>query len=218
MITKITGYLRLTLAGLTVAVATGTAAFADDPAVPFDYSGVYAGFSMTFGSGESRWTDPVAPASTGTFDLNGRGGGAIIGYNWRTGRTYFGLALDVTVNPTGGIGYGGCVAGCETELQSYAALRAQLGQRMGDGHLYGFAGLAIGRIDLAPAGLPRQERDLGGWLAGIGYEHPLDNGWTFRAELQYLDFEDTHYSLSGPIQSVSDNRVGMLRLGLVRYF
>jgi opacity protein-like surface antigen len=76
----------------------------------------------------------------------------------------------------------------------------------------------MGRVDLAPVGFARQERDLGGWLVGIGYEHPLQDGWTFRAELQYMDFEDTRYTLSGPVQTVSDNRVGMLRLGLTRYF
>lgn len=217
MITKFTAQLRLALAAAAMA-CVGSASCAEQQHVAFDYSGAYAGFSMTYGWGDSTWTDLAVPATTGRFDLSGRGGGAILGYNWRTGRTYYGMALDITVNPTTGSGYGGCAAGCETSLQSYAALRAQVGQRVGDGHLYGFAGVAIGRIDLAPSGLPRQERDIGGWLAGIGYEHPLENGWTFRAELQYMDFENTLYSLAGPIQTVTDNRLGMLRIGLTRYF
>lgn len=217
MIKILAGRLRLALAGLAISLSA-TAAHADEPSTAFDFSGAYAGFSMSNAIGQSNWTDPLAPASTGAFDLTGRGGGAILGYNWRTGRTYYGLALDITVNPADGIGNGACATGCETTLQSYAALRAQLGQRMGDGHLYGFAGLAMGRLDLAPVGLARQERDLGGWLAGIGYEHPLEDGWTIRVELQYMDFEDTRYTLSGPVQAVTDNRVGMLRIGLTRYF
>ncbi|WP_127562182.1 outer membrane protein [Nioella ostreopsis] len=220
MIKKLTSHFRLAMTGLAMVtmLASTMAAHAEDRSTAFDYSGAFAGFSMTYAFGQSNWTDPLAPASTGVFDLAGRGGGAIVGYNWRTGRAYFGLALDITVTPADGTGYGGCATGCDTTLQSYAALRAQLGQRMGDGHLYGFAGLAMGRVDLAPVGFARQERDLGGWLVGIGYEHPLQDGWTFRAELQYMDFEDTRYTLSGPVQTVSDNRVGMLRLGLTRYF
>ncbi|MGI3186877.1 outer membrane protein [Nioella aestuarii] len=217
MITKIAGKLRLALAGLCIVCAAPMAA-ADERPLPFDFSGAYAGFSRTDGLGDSTWSDQTLPLNTGGFDLSGNGGGAILGYNWRTGRSYFGVALDFTVNPLTGTGTASCTAGCETSLQNYVALRAQLGHRMGDGHLYGFAGLAIGRVDLMPIGLPTQERDSRGWLAGIGYEHPWDNGWAFRVELQYMDFEDTRYTLSGPVHGVSDNRVGMLRIGLTRYF
>lgn len=217
MITKITGKMRLALAGVAMLCATGTAQ-ADQQEIPFDFSGLYAGFSGTIGFGQSTWTDPAIPATTGSFDLTGSGGGAVIGYNWRTGRSYFGVALDVTANPTHGSGQGTCPAGCETSLRGYVALRAQLGHRMGDGHLYGFAGAAMGQFDIAPTGLPSQNRDLGGWLAGIGYEHPMEDGWALRVELQYMDFRDTRYTLAGPAQTVSGNHVGMLRIGLTRYF
>lgn len=213
MIKKTWGMVCLMLVGALA--ATGAAA-QDGPR--FDYSGIYAGFGTAYSVGDSAWRDPAGPASTGVFDISGRSGSAILGYNWRSGQTYYGLALDLTAGEIGGFGYGGCPAGCETALQSYAALRAQIGHRVGDGHLYGFAGVALGRINLTPVGLPRQQHSATGRLAGIGYEHPLEDGWTLRAELQYMDFEDTIYSASGPVRTVGTNRVGMIRIGMTRYF
>jgi len=213
MITKIKGMLCLAFSGCLAA----TAALAED-AVRFDYSGLYAGFSTSFSAGSSDWTNPLTGVTTGDFDISGRSGGAILGYNWRNGETYYGVALDITVGEIGGTGYGNCPTGCNTTLQSYAALRGQIGHRAGQGHLYGFAGIALGRIDLNLATLPRQQHSATGWLAGIGYEHPLEDGWTLRGELQYMDFEDTVYSAGGPALTVGTNRIGMIRIGLTRYF
>jgi len=213
MIRNLWAALCLALAG---GMAAGGAMAQDGPR--FDYSGLYAGFSTAYSAGRSEWSDPVGPTSTGEFDISGRIGGAILGYNWRIGETYLGIALDLTAGEIGGIGHGGCPAGCETALQYYGALRGQIGHRVGEGHLYGFIGIAQARIDQHPAGFARQQRNAAGWLAGIGYEHPLDNGWTLRTELQYMDFEDTIYSASGPTRTVSSNHVGMIRIGLTRYF
>lgn len=210
---KIIGIVCLAFAGFFCA----TRAMAEEEP-RFDYSGLHAGFSTTFSGGSSEWTNPATRATSGTFDISGRGGGAILGYNWRNGETYYGLALDITVGEIGGTGHGTCATGCATALQSYAALRGQIGRRVGRGHLYGFAGVALGRIDLTPVGAPRQQHSASGWLAGIGYEHPLEDGWTLRGELQYMDFEDRVYSASGPAMRVGSNGIGMIRIGLTRYF
>jgi opacity protein-like surface antigen len=202
---------------MTMATAAGQARADDAPRFGFD--GVYAGFSVTGGYAESHWSAGGAGASD-RLHLSGRGGGALAGINWREGDTVFGVALDISATQIDGSGHGGpCAAGCATTLERYAALRLQLGQRVGAaGHVYGFAGLAWGRFDLNPAGQPRQQRDAQGWLAGIGYEQALEGGWSWRAELQVMGFDDLTYSAAGPALRVGLDRSGLIRIGLVRYF
>lgn len=199
-------------------VASALSARADGVDTP-RFEGLYAGFSTTGGYGESTWTGGGGSPSD-RLHLSGRGGGAILGYGWREGRTLYGLALDLTAAQVSGRAHGGvCAAGCDTTLERYAGLRGQIGQRVGeDGHLYGFAGLAWGRIDLNPSGLSRQHADTRGWLAGVGYERALEDGWSWRLEAQVMGFEDVSYTAAGPARRIGLDQVGLMRLGLVRWF
>jgi len=209
MIRKIMGLVCL----VAVAAMSAPPVMAQEDRDP-RFAGLHAGLSRSLARADSSWS---TPGTVTGLDMDGAGGSLILGYSWPLDGLVYGIALDMTVPGAEGLAGAGCGGTCLARLDRYIALRAQIGQRVGRGHLYGFAGLALGQFEYARAGLAQVEDHRTGWLAGIGYEHPMSRGWILRAEAQVMDFGNRALPLQGG-WSASPGRVGLIRLGFVQYF
>lgn len=181
------------LTPIALGLLTGTAAFAAGPtpapsepmiAVPApapvtggDWQGGYAGLQLGYGFGEFS-------LDTDDFDTDGVIGGFHVGYLWDNGNWVFGPELqydasDLSFDDPGG----------EGSFDEIARLKFRAGRDMGQGLLYGSAGLAYANFDGA-SGVTDIDFDDPGYVVGIGYDYKFTETWTVGGEYQYHVFDD----------------------------
>ncbi len=213
---------KLMLAGVVVVATAGTAL-----AQGFDWSRMYVGATLGWGSSTQQWTSTAA-VTTGGFSGDGWVAGATVGRNWQNGTKVYGFEADLNfsdISATETVA-GGCgvATPCTASLDWYSTMRGRIGMVTGDVLLFATGGLAIGQIDndqsaLSP--LATANTTKVGWTVGVGLEAPLDNDWTFKAQVDYLDFGETDFCPPAGcgVTVVSDyTRVTTFRIGVNKHF
>lgn len=197
------------------------------------WSGAYGGLSGSYGFGDSATNlnfvrdgliFPEAQELPSTFNASRNGflGGGELGYDRRIDRLTLGFQLDLSGGDlragdhSSGFDLTGApqrsFAATETSvLSTLGTLRGQAGFLVEeDLKLYGFAGLATGRVDdesgldFSGAGGAHyhglRAETLAGWTAGAGAEYALGANWALK--LEYLHYDLGHASAVGfPIRA-----------------
>ena len=144
---------------------------------------------------------------SGSVKPKGFTGGLAFGYNAQSGTTVFGFDMDA--NAFGVKGDRSVTAVYhnnapttytinETTKGGYlVTARGRLGGAIGRNLWYGTAGLALASIKIedrfsdtfaSAAESLSKSKTKAGWTVGVGYEHDMQNHWSFKAEALYVDF------------------------------
>jgi opacity protein-like surface antigen len=209
-------YLGISIACLMLGIAgPSLAANPDDQGDP--WTGFYGGVSASVGFGNSDSTlDFVrsgaiyheSPESPSRYSAGASRalGGLQLGYDQRQGRFVLGGELDLSAGGVSadargrGISSGATHAGYDatamSTLDRLATLRGQAGYLATDGLLlYGFAGLAVGRVNNSTGlafttGVDYQgnrPQTLAGWTAGFGVEYLFAPSLGLKVEYLHYD-------------------------------
>ncbi len=194
-------FLLGTVAVLSIgafAPASNAADLMDYP-VGYDWAGWYAGATVGYGWGETRFDDGDV---SNPFDFDGAMVGGTVGYNMMLSPTFLlGMETDFTISGmSGSFGPGNlgqpdgsgwtCGTGpCRSDVEWFSTTRLRLGYVAGSMLFYGTGGLAVGSIE---AGIDNdtdfQTKDTNvGWTAGGGLEYAFDSQWTAKIEYLYVD-------------------------------
>jgi len=222
--------------GAPVAYAADMPLKAAPPPVPaYTWTGCYAGFNVggNFGRtktslGENRFSSLPTPVmvAPGTQAGNGIGqdgviGGAQVGCNYQVGAWVLGAEGDFDATNADGqesVPLFPQVALRTTESW-LATARARVGYAITDRWLgYVTAGGAWTRLEVNPfvRGTDRsltQTKTIDGWTVGLGTEYALDQNWSIKGELLYVNFgTKDFFSPTGPLNTglviKQDNYVG----------
>lgn len=186
------------------------------------WGGAYAGISL----GSTSFSSDTANSMYGHFSVSGSGkvAGLHAGHNWQRGDLVAGIEADFELGgQEGSTATGG---GFTTNDERYhlreewrASLRGRIGHTIGRGLVYATAGLAFAKIAqyyTEPGWAPTEDvhQILPGWTAGIGWEAPIANRWTFRAEYRLSGFAARTFQcdICGPADNdftTSDIRAGI---------
>jgi outer membrane immunogenic protein len=162
-------------------------------ALPFSWTGFYAGINGGYVWGRSSWSDPAVGANSGSFNTSGGLVGGQFGYNWQTGAVVLGIETDADWMSVKGsnAGLGGvCVADgggqCQTQQSWVGTTRARVGYAFDRWLPYVTGGVAYGNIQAAqPFGTTTKTNV--GWTAGGGLEYGIDRNWSARLEYLHID-------------------------------
>lgn len=227
----------LTGAVCLLALPTGSAPAADlslirkapVAALPFDWSGLYAGGHVGYSRGSTRidLSDPAPPVEHGTF--GSLYGGVQAGYNLVLPSGFLaGIEGDVSFPEffeDGAISRRStALATTVTDQVDYTAtLRARLGYAFGRTMVYGTGGLATAQTRFLerPGAITDPDkivRQRLGWSAGAGAEIAFAPDWTARIEYLYDRFDGTSGMFPSGTAAGSTFDRQTVRLGLNRYF
>jgi len=193
--------------------------------VPYNWTGFYLGFQGgggAFGTSKETYGLPgaggaVAPAFNGnqSYNMGGPAGGGVVGYDYQTGRTVFGIEGEwnwANINGTSGIinqfsALGPQADSYLTRVDSYATVRGRLGYAFGawdETLVYVDGGGVWGRVvtkytnpfgPFAPNGAIATNNTASsgetGFVVGVGVEYALYWGahptnFTVKAEYNYI--------------------------------
>lgn len=141
-------------------------AYVEPAAAPTaDWTGGYIGAQIGYGD--------VGTSSAGV-EGDGVIGGIIAGYDFDFGNWVAGVGLDYDFTD---IDLGGAAA-----VENVLRVKARGGVKLGSGLAYLTAGYANASTDKLGSD--------GGWLAGVGYEHKLNDRFSLGAEILYHEFSD----------------------------
>jgi len=200
-------------------------AFAPAP-VPYNWTGIYIGFQgggSAFGRASETYGDPPAgpPVFVGNqnYNIGGPAAGGVIGADFQTGRTVFGVEGDfnwANINGTSGVVNDlGALPGLAdtflTRIDSYSSVKGRVGYAFGsyDQTLLYFDGGGVwARVTdkyTNPGGLTSPNTAIAattntasasetGWTVGVGVEYALYWGahptnWTVKAEYNYISLD-----------------------------
>lgn len=190
-----------------------------------NWSGFYAGLAIGYSHADFQWRNTeldtgVVPASGGGISYSARvgydvqlGNVMVIGGLLELGRTEIGATGIHSIFPQDSVHY---------RIGNHAVLAARFGPRVGDGLIYGKAGIAFGQLQTtymnwAPTSYGSEI--LTGYNVGVGYEHAVNADWSLFAELNYLDFGFRHRD---PLQANVRHKVKFdetsFKVGLLRRF
>ena len=207
------------LASVVALAAVSSAVFASNAYAQdaFDWTGLYAGVDVGFGSGDTDWSNIVVPSDTGqnyapvfsSSSFSGVVGSAHVGYNSRFGQWIAGVEGGITVGDLTGTdvcfgnpSYGDYYADCETKVKWIADFAARIGGSPVDRtFVYVKGGLSIANADFTaknemreggggtPTGGYGTTNDTrAGYLLGVGAEYAVNRNWTLGLEYNYRDF------------------------------
>ncbi|MDR7220765.1 outer membrane beta-barrel protein [Aminobacter aminovorans] len=211
------------------------AASAGDQAPSYDWSGVYAGVLLGYGTGDSAAVsedgfDGSAPEGRADLSPDGFTGAAVAGYNWQRGQLVYGLegelgylgAKDSFWEPDGDDYFG------QTEYGLYGSLVGRVGFAVDRTLISAKAGLIVADIDYGYGDTDSDEPDpdgsifdsgaRAGFTVGTSLEHAFTNDWIGRLDYSYSDF-GSHDRTDGYDASyeVSDS-IHMIRVGIAKKF
>ena len=161
-----------------------------------DWSGLYAGVSVSMNQGANDWTGDfyssssaaLGPASSGSFDTDGNAAGIQAGYNMQYDKLVVGIEGDYN---WGDIAKADSTATSPgLSLDQMGSLRGRLGYSSGQVLLYATAGWAAATgsmdlVDLTASGDNRAaDISADGWTAGVGAEFALNDKMSIKAEYQ----------------------------------
>lgn len=200
---------------LCAALVAGFLSSVAPPAAAQSHSqGWSIGAFVGYGSGSSRWSS--ATTSTGDFDVSGLIAGLHGGHSWQTGKIVYGVEVEGLVSDVEGASQSNC-AGCRTDLTGYLLLRSRLGYDTGHGTLYGALGLGAAQIKHISPTNGHASAKTYSWQAAVGYDVPIQTGWSVRGEVAYLGFGDASSAVTGS-RRVSTRNIWTAKLGLTRHF
>jgi outer membrane immunogenic protein len=185
------------------------------------WAGFYIGVDGGVVRHDASFNDLVGvdadPSGSHSTSRTGGLGGGFVGYNWQDRSFVFGLEADANwVSAKAQTTWGGQGGGfAETFPQSQvinwvATVRARAGLDFESTLLYLTGGVAFGGVNNSFAGVCgpltggcngvaagavfssfSQDSTRVGWTVGAGIEHMLDQHWTVRGELRYVDLGRT---------------------------
>ena len=230
---------RLLVAVIAAAAFCGAPAFAADMpvkappaavvAAAYNWTGFYVGIVGGGGWGDTRHTNNVNGATSGTVRISGGMFGGTVGYNAQFGSWVLGLEGDFSwsgikrsFNDTGS-GFCAGIIQCETSLRWFGTGRARLGYAWNSFLVYGTAGVAYGNVRgfitnvTPPPTFTAGDNTRAGFVYGGGVEWGFAPAWSVKAEYLRTDFGDkaTYGTLeSGLIETVSLKKLNIVRFGL----
>lgn len=188
--------IRLTLASALLA-STASIASAAGPVEPVDpviaqplpvtasfWEGGYAGVQLGYSYGDFD----VNTIGVGNFDDDSVIGGVNFGYLFSVGNGFYvGPEFqydfaDITVTDPG--------TGGTASFDSIARLKLIAGYEVGDGLVYGSAGVAYADFDGAGALFSGFSGDDTNFVVGVGYDYRVGDNWTVGGEYQFHRFND----------------------------
>jgi outer membrane immunogenic protein len=213
------------ITAVVAALSSAHAAFAQDaqyPPVPFyDWTGVYVGANLGYGSATVNDTTTSAGVSTtSSQQMTGFLGGGQIGANYQYGHTVFGIEIDADATSQS--------TSSDTltaNMTSFMTARARLGFAYDRIHYYvtgggGYVQFSSTGTTTSPAtgtavsttGTSRRTA----WVAGVGSEHALNPNWILRFEFLYLGLLQSSQNSATAIPATSSESVYNLigRVGL----
>jgi outer membrane immunogenic protein len=158
----------------------------DEPVTAYgpSWAGLYAGGSTGY-----AWGDATLSVSGAKAPTQPAGGiyGAYVDYNFQHGN--YVLGAEVSFNGAGmddSIGLG--VGTLRNEIGWYGTGVERLGYAAGDLLVYGFGGIAWGRVKttIIGTGLNNDSTNVG-WTAGFGVERMLGDRFSVRLEYAHVD-------------------------------
>jgi outer membrane immunogenic protein len=191
---------RLLLAAVGVAAVAVTSAFAADmppsrplptPRAPayvpfFTWNGFYLGLNAGYGFGDSKWTNTITSATTGSFNVNGALVGGTAGYNLQLGSMVVGLETDFDWSDIKG-STNNCISTCKTQNTWLGTARGRIGYAFDRFLPYFTAGAAFGEVKGTVTGAGNFAETEVGWTAGAGVEYAFLDNWTAKLEYLYVD-------------------------------
>jgi outer membrane immunogenic protein len=203
-------------AAVVAVLCSAQAALAQDfryPPVPFyDWTGVYVGANVGYGSATINDTTTSGSVSTTSSQaMTGFLGGGQIGANYQYGHTVFGIEIDADATSQS--------TSSDTltaSMTSFATARARLGFAYDRIHYYvtgggGYVQFSSSGTTTSPAtgtavsttGTSRRTA----WVAGVGSEHALTPNWILRFEFLYLGLLDNSQNSASAIPANSSESV-----------
>jgi opacity protein-like surface antigen len=175
----------------------------------YSWAGAYIGVHAGAGASNLTYYDPAFPAWSLSHRPQGAIGGLQVGYNQQYGAWVVGAEADVSAGDIkGGItdtqpGFAGDRfdakvrwLGTFTGRAGYAVDRTLIYAKAGFGwanthvdYLFGGGGFGPAAVDVV----------RWGWTAGAGIEQALWNGWSAKAEYNYVDFGNSGLVIFAPL-------------------
>ncbi|WP_128253901.1 outer membrane protein [Falsirhodobacter deserti] len=190
------------------------------PAAP-SFQGGYVGGGLGYAfAGDDRVGAIPVTRDAGTLEISGAVGNVHTGYRWQQpgSRIVYGVEAMATLAD---VGDDADEAGFRSanDLKWTATLRGNLGYVVQpDMLLYGFAGYSVGRSEYWVVGngdVLHEERDLDGYVVGLGLEKLLNNNWSVRGEYEYANYgSETTTSNAGTFTTEETPEFHTLRVGL----
>lgn len=212
-------------------LAAADARAADLPLAPalkavYDWTGLYIGAHVGYGSGTSSATLTDPTIATNQNLHGGATGGVQAGYNWRLNSGWLvGVEGDISFPnylPSNHVVNSAATAlsSAEERWDYFASIRGRIGYTSGPWLVYATGGLAFAgeRFLSTPTG-DAEDRRLNtrlGWAAGAGVEYAFAPHWTARLEYLYRKFENVNVSFPSGANYASTLDYQTLRIGLNR--
>ncbi len=196
MLTKLTTVTLLILSTAGAAFAAGPEPVAFEapvvvaPVAPFwagGYIGGQIGYAYTdFDFGDL--TDDLGNVIDGDDSDNGLIGGITLGYLWSLNNGWY-------IGPEFQYDWADLTArdsdtGASIDFDEIGRLKLIAGREIGNGLLYGSAGIAYANLDDAGDIADGFDGSETNWLLGFGYDYRVGDNWTVGAEYMYHDFDD----------------------------
>lgn len=198
-----------------------------------NWSGIYAGAHAGGGWGVSDWksADGVFAGATsfpGTSDINGLLAGGQLGFRSQSGNWVWGASADASWSNIIGTAKCATFAGpnsgtCQTLVDAFGTITAELGKTTGKFLFYGKAGVGWAdekdRITSATVGpfASTGSQTRWGWTAGSGIAYALTPNWSVFAEYDYLGLGSKAVTLTDPTFGTShvriDQHINAVKLG-----
>lgn len=155
---------------------------APPPAAPF-WAGGYVGGQIGYSYGDF---DVDLGTRPGDFDNDSVIGGLTAGYLWQVGNGwYLGPEFqydfaDITVTDA--------TSGDTASFDEIARLKLILGYELGNGLIYGSAGIAYASFDDVGTVFDGIDGSDTSYVVGLGYDHRVGENWTVGGEYMYHSF------------------------------
>lgn len=213
--------MRRQFAALLAATVFGIgSASAADPQFEsaFDWTGGYIGASVGLALAEFNYSNCcIGP--------DGWTAGPLLtvqlGHNWQNDDVVYGIEADISGHWLVAEGKGGFVGDYE-EFGS-ASIRARAGRVRGSDLYYATAGVAFTHVQTSNGSNSKDEDIVAGFTGGVGIETTdvplflnLDESWTAKAEVLYVNVPQTRLN-SGP-PTVGSSHNFLIKLGLNHHF
>jgi outer membrane immunogenic protein len=177
---------RICLAFSAFALASTSAIAADLQPIPvFDWTGAYVGAFASYSTLNS--TASLGGVSD-KVNLDGFGGGMLLGYNYQMDSLVLGMEADVAFQDVDGSS--SLPAPHTQEIDTTFGGRVRLGYAIDNTLLFIQGGIAAAQFDADLAGGGGIASDtLVGFQVGAGLEYAFTDNWTMRADYLYTDYE-----------------------------
>ena len=228
--------MRKFLLATTAAVALAAPAQAADMpvkappaavvAATYNWTGFYVGIVGGGAWADTRHTNNVNGANSGTHRISGGLFGGTYGYNAQFGSWVLGLegdfswsGIDSSFNDNNGSTFCTTPLQCQTSLRWFGTDRARLGYAWNNLLAYGTAGVAYGKVrgTITNSIFATGENTRVGFIYGGGFEWGFAPAWSAKAEYLRTDLGDkaTYGTAAFPqIENVSLKKLNIFRFGL----